>query len=791
MAAPEEPSLSAWIPAAGFAAAAAALFLPALLLGRLVYGADTLTLGLPLAAAVQRSLDAGQWPLWLPGVFGGLPGIASCNLSFLYPSDLAGALAGLPLAQRLALDAALHVVVAGLGMQCFLRGLGRSRTGAFLGALFFAVSGSVVSPVFGGYYNFVEGVALVPWLFWAAHKGARERSWFAWGLCGLFAGLQVLAVAVQTCAYALPAALAFAFCMKAAGPRSGRSWDWAALAGPALALLTALLVAAPQLWPTLQYLPLSAREGFTYAGASEGSIGLREALTWLVPGAFGWSGPTYHGAMADCFTTEYLGLLPWALAAAALAARRGQGAALRLFPALALAGFILGQRHWWPLWALFHALPVTSGFRIWSRALFLVGFSVCGLAAFGWDALMDRQLGPRALRGAAAFCGLALAAAALAWALAPHWAAAARLGSDWAADAATAPGRLAGTLTGLTRDSARTTALLAPLLLALLALASRRLAAGPRAGLLALGLALLFHVQDQGPVLARFVRFMDPADAVGHPRLDAPLPPPPALEPWRLLDRDASWPNNTLLQGYENLGGRESMPLAESRDIEAAMAGRPQDWLDLMNVRLLLAHSSTGSADPGDRVRVLANPGALGRAFLAESVRPVSGDAEAYRLLADPAFDPRRSVALQAQDLRALPQLSAPPPAGPPAAALGGASLPAAGGGRVRWLANSPQAFSLQVDLPRAQALVVSNPWHPSWRCQVDGRERPVLRADGGLQAVALDAGSHRVDVRFDGGLFRAAALACAAGLALLAALGLRDALPRMRAHGRAPSGGP
>src|SRR5665213_539591 len=264
------------------------LFSPVFLFDKAIYGFDLITLHVPFRAEIQRSLEAHEWPLWMPGVLGGMPGIAACNLFFLYPSDLISTLAGWSVQTQFGLDAGLHVALAGIGMFLFLRRLDRSVSGALLGAFFFAVSGSEVSQLFGGYYAFVEGIALVPWAFWAAHKACKERSWFAWGLCGLAFALQIMSISIQLFAYTFVAVGAFVLAVErnqntAAADATFKARITACLPvlqGLALALLLAFLLSAPQFWLSLQYLPLSTRQGYTHAEFITGSISLSEALTW-------------------------------------------------------------------------------------------------------------------------------------------------------------------------------------------------------------------------------------------------------------------------------------------------------------------------------------------------------------------------------------------------------------------------------------------------------------------------------------------------------------------------------
>lgn len=740
------------------------LFFPALVLGKLIYGDDALGLVLPYYTEVARGLAAHQWPLWMPDLLGGMPGIASCNLMFLYPTDFIGCLGGLAPQTLLGLDAALHVALAGIGMFLFLRRLDRGPSAALLGGLFFALSGSEISQLYGGFYNFVEGLAWVPWAFWAAHKGREEGAWSAWGLCGLALALQVLAGAAQLTTYTAVALACFtlspAWMPGPPSARSGPGKKWAdsvlpGLAGLALALVLALLLASPQIWPTIQYLPLTARQSFSHAAFIRGSIGFADTLSWLVPGFNGWQEPTYHGAKSYSLTCEYLGLMPWALAAGALLALGRSDAKVRWLAGLAGLAFFFAQGWWTPFYPLVSRLPIVSGFRIWSRTLFLLSFAVCTLAAFGWDALRARATGNATLRGGFCFAGAAAASAALAWALAPAKAARDAPNLPWLWSSPASLQSAVHNLAFLARDSAWTTLALTALLAALLWFGAKRLS--PVA---ALAFALAFHGLDQSNMVARFVHFTDPQTAVIATRFTQPPPAPPGLEPWRIYDASQDAPNKDMLLAYDNLYGGNTMPLLDAVKTTQTMRGSPgtwRRWLNVMGVRYVFSHSKQWPRLDNDVVTVSLNREAFPRAWLAGRSRRVAGDDAARRLLADPAFDPRNEVALSAE------------------ADLGGRSPR----GGILWLKRSPEAFTLAVSTDEAAALVVSEFWYPSWTALVDGRECTVLKADGGLQALLLPPGRHRVDIRFDPRLFNASLVACLAGLSLLVGLFWRDATAR------------
>ena len=185
------------------AAVSLALFYPALFQGKMLWGADIQTLEFPFKIAARRSLARHEWPFWMPELLGGMPGIAATNLVFLYPSELLICLLGLPAHAGFGLDSCLQVFLSGLGMLLFLRRLGLSLSGSLLGAFFFAMSGSQISLLFAGHINNIKAIAMIPWVFWGAHKGYVEKKWLGWALCGAALALQILGIGMQIFAYTI------------------------------------------------------------------------------------------------------------------------------------------------------------------------------------------------------------------------------------------------------------------------------------------------------------------------------------------------------------------------------------------------------------------------------------------------------------------------------------------------------------------------------------------------------------------------------------------------------------
>lgn len=732
------------------------VFWPGLFGGKMLWGSDIETLELPFSISARRSLAHGEIPFWMPELLGGMPAIAAANLVFLYPSEILIDLLKVPASQGFALDAAFQVFVAGFGMLLFCRRLGASLEASFLAALAFALSGSEVSILLAGHINNIKAIALIPWCFWAAHKAMQERSFLGWGLCGLALALQILGVGMQIFAYTIIGLALFTAWMAWAQRPSesfhglkAKPWLFGGI-GLAFALGLMGLIAAPQLWLSFQYKPYSWRADMGYEQFTSWSFNPKSSITWWIPGFYGWHEPTYRGDWPFCLNSEYFGILPWVLAIVAAGSlfkeRRG---IVRFLLGFALLSFLIGLGKWTPLNLLFYHLPIYSGFRTWSRFLTLFSFSICALASLGYDVLQKEGSKAAASRLA---LGASLAVALLACLC---LVAASGIAQD---DAAAMASKLGSA------DAAKS-----QILELIQSSAFRSLA-------LAFAFAILFWFRplkswtlifflllglqawDISDLCSRFLVFKDPGDVLLQPPAFGELPDPElSPEPYRILEVAGGgqvWPmNHGIILGYENLLGYHGLELSAPKLLNQAMASRQQDLIDLMGVRYLLSRSPLGGLPllhDGD-IKIYQNPRALPRAFLVTHALQAADDASEYALLADPHFDPAQDVVLSADSALATRQFEP---------------------GSVTWLGRTPNHFELSVLAKSQSALVISQTWYPSWRCELDGKDAPILKADGALDAVLLGPGSHELHFYYDSGLFRLSLLASGFGILLLLGLG-------------------
>jgi Bacterial membrane protein YfhO len=160
-----------------------------------------------------------------------------------------------------------------------------------------------------------------------------------------------------------------------------------------------------------------------------------------------------------------------------------------------------------------------------------------------------------------------------------------------------------------------------------------------------------------------------------------------------------------------------------------------------------------------DGVEIIRNKRALPRVWLVAEAVAVDGE-EALRRIrgeSDASFDPERTALLEVSP-QELPQL--------PGGAL-------ASGSNARLTASEPNHLVIETASLTPTVLVTSELNYPGWTATVDGHDAPLRSTDFLLRGVALNAGAHRVEMRYTAPAARNGALLSALTLLLLGALAL------------------
>jgi hypothetical protein len=230
-------------------------------------------------------------------------------------------------------------------------------------------------------------------------------------------------------------------------------------------------------------------------------------------------------------------------------------------------------------------------------------------------------------------------------------------------------------------------------------------------------------------------------------------------EPFRVLSLVGGGQDvRPSVHGVELAAGHHPNDLARYREligmegsgIPEHLASFNQNVMRILNVRYILwpdeeigplgvegAPPLTQLQYPDGRIArsVYAYPGLPRARLVGEAV--VVPEERTLETILDPAdYDPGVQVVLNED----------------PPIALGGRGVE----GAVTWVERTPNRLALDVTTTGAALLVLSENWFPAWRATVDGVPAPVLRADHSLRAVPVEAGAHRVELRYASPLLRA-----------------------------------
>ena len=253
----------------------------------------------PWRRVAMGQLAAGRVPLVNPSASGGEPLLANPNAVLLYPTILLEKV--LPAASAFNLHYLLHVLWAFAGARALARRLGLSAGPAFFSGVAFAFSGMMMS--LGS--AFANSAAAASWLPWCAaatldlararHRGAALSASAA---ASIAFGLQLLAgepaLSLLTLLFAAYLGLGE---ILAAGAARLRTAGTLLFGGAAAGLLAAAL-AAPLLLPLAQVLPLTYRGQHLFSERASGAspFAAWRLIEWLFPRFDGDPGALAAGA---------------------------------------------------------------------------------------------------------------------------------------------------------------------------------------------------------------------------------------------------------------------------------------------------------------------------------------------------------------------------------------------------------------------------------------------------------------------------------------------------------------
>lgn len=375
--------------------------------GQTLYRTDISWIHYPGHIFMAAEWLAGRVPLWDPYRQAGVPMLAEPQIGVLYPLR-ALFLSPLSPSLELSLFILAHFSLAAIFTFILARSARLSQTAAIIAALSFGFGGFLMAQVSN--VNLLTPAAWLPLVLWALRQATQRRSWRLALLAGIPLALQIVTAHSQITFYTLTTLAGYTLYRVSsdfflgASPVKGH-FRYALATGllALMALVSGLLLAAPQLLPSLELLQFTLRsqnQGLNLL--TENSLQPLMWLNLLLPSAFGNNVIKFKTGDPFQEVFVYAGFIPLFLALLSLRKLHQKQNQLPssdwLFFLLLLIGAAwLALGDFTPLYRyVIQYLPGFDLFRIPARWLMVVNLALAMLAGFGFDSLMGQGLSRRA-----------------------------------------------------------------------------------------------------------------------------------------------------------------------------------------------------------------------------------------------------------------------------------------------------------------------------------------------------------------------------------------------------------
>ena len=709
------------------------------------------------------SFHQGELPLWNPYVRGGHPAFASWGTTTtLNPFNILLLLPDLPTA--LAWRTFLQVMTCALFMYIYLCHLGLRPSASIAGSLGYTLNSMFWANIFDWS---LSGFLWLPLILLLLDRAFEHRSLSRTALAGLVLGVGLLSSPLQIYFYicfTLAALYGLRWLILERSLSQLRDY----LVYGLIAVAIGIGLSAVQLLPAMELIGESMRQlgegGQEVRTPLETLIATGALITFVFPNLGGRIKDAMMVAQAWGGTAHwqgYIGLLPFLLAVLATIAGRDR----RRWPFVVLAVLVV---------ILVVFTPLVD--YLYERFFLVYIFCMSVLAAFGAEAVASTQLDARQTRVVLRIVtGLFMVIALLyvmtsvaLWAFGPvlvpkaeNYMLSLLPGRYFGNNAALYLAKMHNYLKDLTLISPNA---IVPLAVAFgaLWLVRRRvdgLLSSMTFGLLAIGLialdmsfATLTHVPlvdthkfplfPQHPAIEVIQRDPGSFRVIGLRQAgrEPPVMDGCTLSPYGL--QVVTCHDNLTPEGPASLALQPGgMDLDPPLDLNMA---------DLLNIKYVMTGPQTELPPEHferiyDReVRVYENLQVMPRAFFVEDFEVVSNSSVAMAELHSSALDPRQVVLLEQAPEGMMSRSVRETEGGQP---------------EVSVLSYRPQEVLIRVKSTNDGFLVLSDTYYPGWKVTVDGQPSPILRANGVMRAVFVNAGEHWVRFAFEPSTFRAGLL--------------------------------
>ena len=760
--------------ACALAAVVALFFSDILFFGFNLYLRDFSRTSYPERKVLSSILRGGELPMWNPFATGGQPLAANPSYEAFYPPQWLLMFGSYRAAIHLVV--VLHFALAAAGMFLLMRSLRTGRSVACFCGFAYALGGALLS--MAAVLPFLYAMAWLPWLGFFFRRAVRRDSWRAVAAAALTLGLILLAAEVSMILQA--GALVGAYALRVAR----RERRWRPILFAIAIVVVATLIGAVQILPALAHQRDSGRSRpLAFDVASNWSMPPYRIVEMIWPTLFSSASPDviFQWGLARIYPKEgwpwvlsiYPGLLVAMLVIAGFVARvRGSG----FVAIIAASGFILAVGRFGFLFPLLYRLGLRS-LRypekfILSTLFILVVFA--GMAAE--EAMTNANVRKTLLIVAMVITAITGALSLLTIMPAfPRWFARAFLFPSIDLD-----------LAARFRSEMVLSLAIAAMITALLA--AQKLAPWVRVPLLALVVMLDHGMRVQGWAPRITADFYDPPPAARalaatsvRPRIYNPgslqlaeaRALPVGILPW--MTRNGLFPSWEWSFGFDGVMDRDVTFMNLVPSIEFANLFRQvesRNRLDRLPMLLQMAGAShVGVNKPLDPA-VVADPRRFDEVEPVQFV-PLSNDGPYYfaeRIIPDGRLEAFARAILSSTPLPRR-TVFADLPAMQPAE------------GRVLGYRRTANTLALDVDAQGRALLALAVTPHRYWRATIDGAPASLRVANVGFQALIVERGRHRIELRYRNPLVIACAWISALVAVLVAAIVSVDFVAALRSR--------
>lgn len=340
---------------------------------------DTYNYFYPYWDARNAAMLSGNLPLWTPDIFMGVPLLANPQLGTFYPPNWLTMPLTAPDAIRISI--LTHIFWAALGMLLLFReAISKSLVPALITAIVFAFGGYLSAHV--EQINQLQGLSWLPWLFYLYHRVLHNKPKLYWFLLFTIAWtLQIFSGHTQT---VFMTGIALGMYALATGLNMNQQrlkYTGKNIIILVLATIIVILLALPQLLPTLELTGMSNRGG---------GFNVNQATAFSLPTTYLGRAllPSYDGQLFTEYI-GYIGVIALGLAVYGAILPSENKTRPWIWIIITLLGLFLALGRFNPLYWYIAELPGFNLFRVPARWLALYTFAISILAGYGVLALQS------------------------------------------------------------------------------------------------------------------------------------------------------------------------------------------------------------------------------------------------------------------------------------------------------------------------------------------------------------------------------------------------------------------